>query len=198
MDWSMQSSSPSTSSSNISDLLPFDLASWQGTERLGAPPEYVLPEQHQPHHIPPGPPPLMQTARMPLQGAMPTVPAMMQRPHYALSYTGYEPFATTDQVHASAMAMQVSRPQPAAHPSAMPRTPAQDHKLPAPPWSNQMQEHSPQGVLPSPTKPAVVHAPCTTASPVSSGESPWRRRYLGGVTNLYFCPKKQTYWIATV
>lgn len=170
-----QSSSPSTSSGNISDSLPFALApqSSQGTEHFEARPVYILQEQQQHHHIPPGPPGTMiQTARMPLQSAMPTASAMMQRPHYAPSYSGYEPFTTTEQGHPSAMAMQVSRPQPAAHPSVMPRPPAQDHKLPAPPWSNQMQEHSPQNILPSPTKPAAVLAPCTTASPVSSGESP--------------------------
>lgn len=173
-----QSSSPSVSRDNISDPLPFTLAPQpsQGTEQIEARSVYVVQEQHH-HHVPTAGPPgtMIQTARMPLQSAMPTASAMMQRPHYAPSYSGYEPFTTADQVvYPPAMAMQVSRPQqPSAHPSAMPRTPAQAHKLSAPPWSNQLQEHSPQDILPSPTnlKPATVHAPCTIASPVSSGES---------------------------
>ena len=173
-----QSSSPSTSSGNISDPLSFALAphSSQGTEHLEARPVYVLQEQ-QHHHTPSGPPSAMiQTARMPLQGVMPAGSAMMQRPHYVPPYSGYEPFTTTEQVNPSALAVQasmvqVSRPQQAVHQSVMPRTPGQVHKLAAPPWSSPVQEHSPQNVILSPTKPPSVHAPCTIASPASSGES---------------------------
>lgn len=168
-----QSSSPSTSSGNISDPLSFALApqSSQGTEHLEARPVYVLQEQ-QHQHIPSGPPSAMiQTARMPLQGVMPAGSAIMQRPHYAPPYSGYEPFTTTEQVHPSALAVQVSRPQPAVHQSVMPRTPGQAHKLAAPPWSSPMQVHSPQNVILSPTKPPSVHVPCTIASPASSGKS---------------------------
>lgn len=168
-----QSSSPSTTSGNISDPLSFALPpqSSQGTEHLEARPVYVLQEQ-QHQHIRSGPPSAMiQTARMPLQGVMPAGSAMMHRPHYAPPYSGYEPFTTMEQVHPSSLAVQVSRPQPAVHQSVMPRTPGQGHKLAAPPWSSPMQEHSPQNVILSPTKPPSVHVPCTIASPASSGES---------------------------
>ena len=113
-------------------------------------------------HIP-RPGTMIQTARMPIQNAIPNSSIMVQRPHYRPPYSSYESFTPTPDHQQQIAGNLVDTPLPVSSLSTA--------QTSLPNWPSPLQERSPQsGGIHSPHEQRTTNTPCPISSPVSSGK----------------------------